>query len=510
MTRSSGILLHITSLPGRFGIGDLGPDAYKFADCLNEAGQTIWQVLPLVPVGYGNSPYASPSTFAGNNLLISPELLLEEKLLSQSDLDSFTSPASATINFESVIKNKRALLETAFDRFESGASSIDEADFDAFCASESYWLDDFCLFAALKEKHDNVAWTDWPGVYAHKDPEAIRSFVAANLRRIRMSKFWQYLFCSQWKRLKEYCNGLGIKILGDLPIYVAHDSADVWANPELFLLEESGQPVVVAGVPPDYFSETGQRWGNPIYNWDLMHHRGYQWWTMRMRAILKMVDIVRLDHFRGFDAFWVVPAAEETAVNGEWITGPGSRLLDHLAAIFNGVPPIVAEDLGVITDGVTALMDRYQFPGMAILQFGFDDGPDAKFLPHNYRTNLVAYTGTHDNDTVVGWYRNPPDNQPAEVAERAREYCNRYLSIDEDADEAISRAFVKNLMASVADTAIVPVQDILGLGSNARMNLPGRTESNWEWRLVDHLDSSTVSWLAELTYTYGRAPEEFR
>lgn len=505
MNRSSGILLHITSLPGRFGIGDLGPEAYKFADGLKAAKQSIWQVLPIVPVGYGNSPYASPSTFAGNNLLISPELLVSEDLLSEPDLDLISVPPSATIDFETVIKNKRTLLERAFDRFETGNSRLDETDFDAFCAAESYWLDDFCLFAALKEKHDNVAWTDWPEKYAHKDPEAIRSFVASNVRRIRMSKFWQYLFFKQWKQLKDYCNDAGIQILGDLPIYVAHDSADVWANPELFLLENSGQPIVVAGVPPDYFSETGQRWGNPIYNWELMHHRGYQWWTMRMRAILKMVDIVRLDHFRGFDAYWVVPAEEETAVNGEWITGPGSKLLDHLATIFNGVPPIIAEDLGVITDGVVALMDRYQFPGMAILQFGFDDGPTAKFLPHNYRANLVAYTGTHDNDTVVGWFRVPPENQSPEVAERAREYCTKYLGIEDSTDGAISKAFVQNLMASVANTAIVPAQDLLGLGTSARMNLPGRTESNWEWRLLEQLDEETLSWLGEITYMYGRA-----
>lgn len=505
MNRSSGLLLHVTSLPGDFGIGDLGPSAYTFVDHLQAAKQSIWQVLPLVPVGYGNSPYASPSTFAGNTLLISPELLLKDKLITQSDLKNAKHPPGESIDFAQVRTVKRKLLEIAFARFEDKLSKVDETSFELFCHEQSYWLDDFCLFAVLKEHHDFVSWTDWADKYARKDPEAIRKFVINNERRIRMSKFWQFLFFSQWIKLRAYCHSKGIQILGDLPIYVAHDSADVWANPELFLLEEDGQPTVVAGVPPDYFSETGQRWGNPIYNWDLMHHRGYQWWTLRMKAILKTVDIIRLDHFRGFEAFWAVPASEPTAQNGEWLKGPGSHLLDHLAAVFNGVPPIVAEDLGVITDGVLDLMHRYQFPGMAILQFGFDDGPTGKFLPHNFKRNLVAYTGTHDNDTVVGWYNTLNGNQAPGVELNARKYCREYLPISDLSSRGISHSFVRSLLASVANVAIVPVQDLLGLGSDARMNTPGKTDGNWQWRMKDHLDAESIEYLSGLTETFGRA-----
>ena len=508
MTRSGGVLLHITSLPGSFGIGDLGPEAYAFVDKLVRAKQSVWQVLPLVPVGYGNSPYASPSTFAGNNLLISPELLVEDRLIPASFLKKIELENPGAVRFDDVLESKRLLLERAFESFARGSSDITDSEFDDFCLENAFWLDDFCLFATLKESFSSEAWTSWPREYASRDPSSIKQFVADNEQRIRMSKFWQFLFHRQWLRLKGYAGQNGLQILGDLPIYVAHDSADVWANPELFLLDETGAPTSVAGVPPDYFSETGQRWGNPIYNWALMQQRGFQWWTLRMRAILNMVDIIRLDHFRGFEAFWAVPASEKTAVNGQWIKGPGAALFDHFQQVFHGTPPIVAEDLGVITEEVVGLMKRYKFPGMAILQFGFDDGPSSKFLPHNYKRNLVAYTGTHDNDTVVGWYHTLNGTQSVELAEQARKYSREYLDFRSTSARSISDSFVRALMASVADLAIVPVQDILGLDSQSRMNTPGKTDGNWTWRLKDgEFTDADVDRLTQWTTTYGRARE---
>ncbi|NND72429.1 MAG: 4-alpha-glucanotransferase [Rhodothermales bacterium] len=506
MTRSSGVLLHITSLPGSHGIGDLGPEAYAFVDKLVDAEQSIWQVLPLVPVGYGNSPYASPSTFAGSSLLISPELLVEDRLLPASYLTEVSFENSGNVDFEKVTHSKRKMLELAFKNFDRGSSDIDEQEFDDFCLENTFWLDDFCHFVTLKETFEDKAWTSWPDKYASRDKEALQQFATNNDKRIRMSKFWQFLFHRQWHRLKSYAGQNGIQIFGDLPIYVAHDSADVWANPELFLLDDSGNPTSVAGVPPDYFSETGQRWGNPIYDWALMQRRGFQWWTLRLRAILRMVDIVRLDHFRGFEAFWAVPATETTAVNGQWIKGPGAALFDHFATVFNGVPPIVAEDLGVITKEVVSLMERYRFPGMAILQFGFDEGPSGNFLPHNFERNLVAYTGTHDNDSVVGWYHAANGTQAAEIAETARNYCRDYLGFTSLKATSISESFVRALMASVADLAIVPVQDMLGLDSSSRMNTPGKTDGNWVWRLKDEqLNEDAIEKLRHLTVTFGRA-----
>ncbi|QXD14615.1 4-alpha-glucanotransferase [Rhodocaloribacter litoris] len=505
LTRSSGLLLHITSLPGPYGIGDFGPAAYQFADFLVQTGQRIWQVLPLVPVGYGFSPYAGLSTFALNPLLISPERLREQGLLNTDDLTGLPAFPAGRVDFDRVIPVKTALLRRAFGRFEAGAGLLDPAHFEAFCARHAAWLDDFALFMTLKEVHGEQVWTAWDPALAHRRPEALARARQAYATEIRMHRFWQFLAHEQWQALKAYCNERGIRIMGDLPIYVAHDSADVWANPHLFALDAHGNPTVVAGVPPDYFSKTGQRWGNPLYRWDVMAENGYAWWTRRMHKILSEVDLVRLDHFRGFEAYWEVPASEETAVNGRWVKGPGADLFETLRHEL-GELPVVAENLGVITDEVTALMDRFGFPGMAILQFGFDGDADADFLPHNYRHHLVAYTGTHDNDTVVGWWHETKSTQDAAAVERAHRYCRLYLDLDARREREIHWAFIRALFASVAGFAIVPLQDVLGLGSEARMNTPGQEQGNWTWRFTpEQLTRPIADRLRLLTELYGRS-----
>ncbi|RMF56262.1 MAG: 4-alpha-glucanotransferase [Bacteroidetes bacterium] len=505
LTRSSGLLLHITSLPGPFGIGDLGPSAYRFADFLVASGQQVWQVLPLVPVGYGFSPYAGLSTFALNPLLISPERLIRQGLLREGDLADAPEFPSDRVDFGSVESYKETLLRRAFGHFEAGAGSLDRAHFEAFRAHHAAWLDDFALFMTLKEVHGGSVWTDWDPALARRRPEALAEARQAYATEIRMHQFWQFLVHEQWHALKQYAASHGLRIMGDLPIYVAHDSADVWANPHLFSLDADGHPTVVAGVPPDYFSETGQRWGNPLYRWDVMKQNGYAWWIRRMAKILSEVDIVRLDHFRGFEAYWEVPADEETAVHGRWVRGPGADLFEALQRAL-GPLPVVAENLGVITDEVTALMERFDFPGMAILQFGFDGDADADFLPHNYTRHLVAYTGTHDNDTIVGWWRETKSTQDAATVERAHRYCWHYLDLDERREREIHWAFIRALLGSVAGLAIVPVQDLLGLGSEARMNTPGQGAGNWAWRLQEGTLTPEVGRrLRLLTELYGRS-----
>ena len=480
--RSSGIILHPTSLPGRYGIGELGREAYRFLDFLSDAGQKIWQVLPLGPTGFGDSPYQSFSAFAGHPLLIDLEDLAERGLLSRADLDAAPQFPEDQADFDCVLEFKLPLLRKAAGEFSAHASPADSADFNAFTARHAAWLDDFALYMALKSAHGGFAWTRWPRPLAVRAPEALAEARQALASEIHAQKFAQWIFFRQWTRLRDACRDRGIRIMGDIPIYVAHDSADVWANPDLFRLDDHGNPTVVAGVPPDYFSAGGQLWGNPIYRWDVMERRGYGWWIERLRATLRMMDMIRLDHFRGFEAYWEVPAGERTAQNGRWVKGPGADFFAAVEAVLGNLP-LVAENLGVITPEVEAIRNRFGYPGMAVLQFAFGtdpQGPD--FRPHNYPRERVAYTGTHDNDTTVGWWTSTGGGDSTRTPEdirKERAFTRRYLWTD---GSEINWAFIRAVLASVADVALFPLQDVLGLGTEARMNLPGRPEGNWRWR----------------------------
>ena len=502
--RSSGILLHPTSLPGQYGIGELGPEAHRFADFLREAGQRIWQVLPLGPTGYSDSPYQCFSAFAGNPLLISFDILLERGYLDARQLNMRPEfPASQT-DFGAVIAWKIPLLREAFKAFQSGAPSEREA-FSAFCKRHASWLDEFALFMALKEIHHNVAWTEWDRDLATREPVALERARRELHDEIECNKFIQFEFERQWRDLKAHCARNDIRIMGDVPIYVAMDSADVWANRDLFELDEAGRPKVVSGVPPDYFSATGQLWGNPIYRWQTHAETGYAWWIARLRRSLEMLDMIRLDHFRGFEAYYEIPGGEKTAVNGAWVKGPGASLFEALEGAL-GKLPIVAENLGVITPEVEALRTRFGFPGMAILQFAFGkdpQGPD--FKPHNYPHHLVAYTGTHDNDTVVGWWTSAAGagsvRTATDVAEEL-DYARRYLNTD---GREINWVMIRTLLASVADTVLFPLQDVLGIGSEGRMNLPGTSSGNWRWRFTERALTPAISLrLKQWVETYER------
>jgi 4-alpha-glucanotransferase len=481
--RASGILLHPTSLPGRFGIGDLGNDAFRFAEFLNAARQSLWQVLPLGPTDEGGSPYSSGSAFAGNTLLISPEKLVADRFLQQSDLDEVPSFAPERVDFARVRTTKEALLRKAFDRFQQTTDTAQQKLFGAFKEANTAWLDDYALFEALKKAHDRKPWVQWEPALAMRDTSALSRARQDLSREIEAQKFFQFLFYDQWYALKAFCNQRGIRIVGDLPIFVAHDSTDVWANRHQFKLDEAGQPTVVAGVPPDYFSETGQFWGNPLYDWQRLKEDGFAWWIARLRASLEMCDIVRLDHFRGFVACWEIPAGEATAKNGKWVEAPGRELL---AAVRNGLGelPIIAEDLGVITPEVIELRREFGFPGMRVLQFAFDGDETNINLPANYEPDVVAYTGTHDNDTTVGWFNElaePPAiaGGPPPEAEETRQLCLKFLKSD---GREINWAFIEAVFRSDAGTAIIPLQDVLGLGSEARMNTPNTAAGNWSWR----------------------------
>ncbi|HWB83440.1 MAG TPA: 4-alpha-glucanotransferase [Bryobacteraceae bacterium] len=476
--RTSGILLHPTSLPGPFGIGELGPEALRFVDWLAEARQQVWQMLPLGPTAYGDSPYQLFSAFAGNPLLISVDGLQREGWLQASDLDAVPQFAEDCVEFESVIGWKAGILRHAFARFHQSAN----AGFDDFCRQNAAWLEDYALFMSLKKAHGGEAvWTRWNPAIARREPAALETWKSRLMTEIEFHKFTQFAFFRQWRALQSYCAARGIRLMGDVPIYVAHDSADVWAHPDLFQLDEGGEPVVVAGVPPDYFSATGQLWGNPIYRWDRIAAAGYEWWIERMRAALASFDFVRMDHFRGFEAYWEVPAGEKTAIHGRWIKGPGADLFRTLQAAL-GRLLLVAENLGVITPEVEAIRTQFGFPGMAILQFAF--GKDAQapgFKPHNYSHHLVAYTGTHDNDPVMGWWRSAggDSTRTAQDVEEEKAYARAYLNTD---GCEMNWVMIRTLMASVADTILFPAQDVLGLGSESRMNTPGIPGGNWRWR----------------------------
>lgn len=498
--RSSGILLHPTSLPGRYGIGDLGPEAHRFIDFLADAGQRIWQVLPLGPTGYGDSPYQLFSAFAGNPLLVSLDQLAGEGLLSRDELAQSPRFPADEVDYGRVIRFKLPLLRAAFERFEGSA------DFDAFRHANAAWLDDFALFMALKAAHGGEAvWSRWEPQVAARRPAAMAEWRARLAKEIEALEFAQYLFARQWRSLHSHARERGIRIMGDLPIYVAHDSADVWANPGLFQLDPAGDPAVMSGVPPDYFSATGQLWGNPIYRWDRMAENGFGWWIGRLRAALAQVDIVRVDHFRGLEAYWEVPAGETTARNGRWVKGPGAALFDALQQAL-GELPIVAENLGVITPEVEAIRTQFGFPGMAILQFAFGKDPQAPdFKPHNYPRDRVAYTGTHDNDTTVGWWSSAgvgdSTRTAADILEE-RAFTRKYLATD---GREMHWVFIRALMASVADTVLFPLQDVLGLGSAARMNTPAVPSGNWRWRYrAEMLTPAIAQRLKEMVSIYDR------
>ncbi len=495
--RASGILLHVTSLPSPLGIGDLGPGAYQFVDFLAETRQRYWQILPLNPTDleHGNSPYHSSSAFALNPLFISPELLVQDGLLHQRDLEPIPEFPANQVNYPSVIAYKQRLLDLAHDRFKDGSMT---QHYDDFCSQNAHWLEDFALFVALKSKHQGQSWIDWPEKESDRAPEILNSARAALKSTIEKGKFFQFVIWKQWMALKNYCNEKGIKFFGDIPIYIIIDSADIWVNPDIVELGNDKRPLAVAGVPPDYFSETGQLWGNPVYKWNRLKDRGYDWWLNRISHNLKLFDLIRIDHFRGFVGYWEVPAHEKNAVNGKWAQGPADHFFEVL---LREIPqaPIIAEDLGVITPDVKDVMKRFGFPGMKVLLFAFGEDLAANpYAPHNHVRNCVVYTGTHDNNTTRGWFDN-------EISTDTRQRLYRYLGKEAGAEE-IHWELIRLAMMSVANTAIIPMQDILGLGEEARMNLPATTEGNWRWRLLpEQLTPDLAACLREMTETYGRA-----
>lgn len=492
--RSSGVLLHPTSLPGPFGIGDLGKEAYTWVDWLVESQQKLWQIFPLGPTGYGDSPYQCFSALAGNPLLINPEKLVEQGLLSASDLAVETPFPDQCVNFGDVIPFKHALLHKAYETFTRQATAEQRAAFAAFCQQHQAWLEDYTLFMALKDAHQGAAWSTWERELVTRAPTKMAQWKERLTAKIEYYKFLQYLFFEQWLALKAYAAQKQIKIIGDIPIFVAFDSADAWAHKELFYFDDAGHPLFVAGVPPDYFSPTGQLWGNPLYRWDRMKAHGYEWWIQRFRSAFELVDIVRLDHFRGFAQYWRVRFGEETAVQGSWEDGPGEDFFTAVEQAL-GTLPIIAEDLGVITPDVTALREKFAFPGMKILQFAFDSGEANDYLPHKYEQNCVVYTGTHDNDTTLGWYQ--------KASQHDRKWVKSYLKTE---GRDIVWDFIRAAWTSNADIAMVPLQDVLGLGSEARMNTPGTTGGqNWRWRFTwDLLKAKHRDRLKRLTQECGR------
>ncbi|NOT63721.1 MAG: 4-alpha-glucanotransferase [Acidobacteria bacterium] len=507
-TRASGILLHPTSLPSRYGVGDLGAAAYAFVDFLHATGQSLWQVLPLGPTGYGDSPYQCFSAFAGNPLLISLDALVEDGWLTSNDLagDLNDVPrfAAERVDYGPVIEYKFARLQRAHENFVRQPDEAAQADYLNFVNQHAHWLEDYALYRAIKDEHGGAEWTKWEPYLRDREDNALHFFKENHTHALSAQRFYQYLFFKQWVGLTAYAVTKGIQIIGDIPIFVAHDSADVWAHPELFYLDDAGQPTQVAGVPPDYFSETGQLWGNPLYRWDVMQNDGFQWWIERIRATLATVDIVRLDHFRGFESYWAVPAGETTAVNGAWEAGPGAAFFKAVKKALGEVP-IIAEDLGMITPAVIKLRDEFHFPGMAILQFAFEANPEAdKFKPYSFIPNSVVYTGTHDNDTTVGWFTAGvgDSTRTVEEVQEEREFLLAYLGTD---GREINWDFIRTALASVATTAIIPLQDVLGCDSSARMNVPARESGNWGWRFeAEQLTPEIRERLAKLTNVYGR------
>lgn len=491
--RASGILLHPTSLAGPYGIGDLGGNAYEFVDWLVSAGQKLWQILPLGPTSYGNSPYSSYSAFAGNTLLISPELLVKDGLVRPEMLRIAPAFAVDRVDFEAVTEWKLSLLNEAFETFKASSNSSLADEFIFFRRENSWWLDDYAAFRAIKSAHDGGPWVEWAEPIRLRNLDALEQTRSQLAREIEAERFSQYLFFRQWLALKKYANNSGVQIIGDLPIFVAYDSADVWCNQSKFKLNEDGSPNVVAGVPPDYFSKTGQLWGNPIYDWQAMLADDLNWWTARIAFSLKLNDIIRLDHFIGFVRNWEVPGEDETAENGAWASVPGRELFAILRHRL-GELPIIAEDLGSMTVEVEELRDSNGFPGMRILQYAFGGDAYNRDLPHNYNQTTVAYTGTHDNDTTAGWYKSAPRN--------VKTHCRKYLRAR---GREIHWDMIRACLASSANTAIIPAQDVLGLGSESRMNTPATASGNWEWRLMkDDLTEHFADRLRDLAAVFGR------
>jgi len=492
--RASGIILHPSSLPGPDGIGDLGPEAFRWVDFLSETGCGLWQVLPLGPTGYGDSPYQCFSAFAGNPYLVSSVLLMEMGLLSRIDLADRPQFPIEKVDYSEVIQWKIKLLDRAYAKFQKSTRSGIRDAFEAFQQTQKDWLEDFALFMAIKEDNGGGSWEHWPENLRSRDAETLELFRQEHAQAIQNHTFRQFLFYQQWETLHKYANQKGIRIIGDVPIFVAYDSADVWSHPELFFINKKGLPTVIAGVPPDYFSATGQLWGNPLYRWSDHKKTGYSWWIKRMKSAFQLFDFIRLDHFRGFVAYWEVRYGKLTAEIGRWVPGPAANLFD---AIQNklGDLPIIAEDLGVITPDVVALRDKYGLPGMKIFQFAFTNDPKDPFLPHNYPGHCVAYTGTHDNDTARGWYESAP--------EKERDFCRRYIA---RSGQDISWDMIRVVWSSVAIMALAPMQDLLNLGNEARMNFPSRASGNWFWRMTPNaLTPQLLARVKEVNYLYGRS-----
>jgi 4-alpha-glucanotransferase len=493
--RGSGILMHVTSLPSPHGIGDVGPVAVAWVDRLHKAHQSWWQVLPLNPTGYGDSPYYCLSSFAGNELLVSPDWLLEEGLLSLGDCQHPPFP-DTSVDYVAVTAYKHRLLDRAWTNFTAGSPPELRLAYEQFCHRHAPWLEDYALFRALRTRYGGAHLVDWPGELVRREATALAQVRGELARPIDRFRFAQFLLFRQCERLREYAHARGVYLIGDLPFFVSPDSSDVWTHPELFLLDNECRPRFVAGVPPDYFSSHGQLWGNPVYDWDELRRTGYRWCIDRFRALLAQVDLIRLDHFRGFAAAWHVPAGAATAENGEWVPGPGA---EFFKAVYRelGVLPFIAEDLGVITPDVCELLDQFQLPGTRVLQFAFDSESDNPHLPHNYTPNTVVYTGTHDNTTTRAWFRALPRNQRLKV----REYLKGHGSKSID----VVRESIRSLWSSAAALAVVPLQDVLNLGSEARMNLPGTAEGNWRWRSTEEMLSlQPFRWFRRLTETSNR------
>jgi 4-alpha-glucanotransferase len=495
--RSAGILLHPTSLPGPYGIGDLGPEAYAWIDFLVDSGCRLWQVLPLGPTGYGDSPYQCFSAFAGNPYLVSPDLLLDDGLLVPDDLADTPAFPAGQVDYGAVIPWKLAVLDRAFERFKAEPPPGMAEEFARFIGQHNNWLPDYALFMSIKEMHGGAPWATWEAPLRNRQAKALQNARGEYGMQIERQMFRQFLFFRQWRALRTAANEKGITIIGDIPIFVAHDSAEVWARPDLFYINQKGNPTVVAGVPPDYFSETGQLWGNPLYRWEVHAKDGYAWWLERLRAVLDLVDIVRLDHFRGFAAYWEVPAREKTAIKGNWVPGPGIHFFqavkDHLGEL-----PIIAEDLGEITPDVVEMRDHFNLPGMKIMVFAFADDATNEFLPHNYVPNCIVYTGTHDNDTAVGWYQR--------VADQERDHARRYLA---RSGEDIAWDLIRAAWSSVAVFALAPMQDIFSLDNSARMNYPSRPSGNWTWRMsAESVLLVLKTRLKEYNLLYGRMSVE--
>ncbi|MDR3556321.1 MAG: 4-alpha-glucanotransferase [Syntrophobacteraceae bacterium] len=495
--RKSGILLHITSLPSEFAIGDLGRGAYHFADFLAESGQTLWQMLPFNPTSpaCGNSPYCCFSAFAGNPLLIAPDLLVQSGYLAQSDLEGDFSANPQRVDYDRAAELKNGLLKKAYEKFRQMGEP--KCALENFVKTNAHWLNDYALFICLKEQFFGAPWSDWPSEIRDRTQPALDEWTQRLAENIEREKFSQFLFFGQWSALKSYCNQKQIQVIGDIPIYVSHDSADVWAHREFFKLECDGRPALVAGVPPDYFSSTGQLWGNPVYSWDRLRETSYAWWIRRIRHNLSYFDIVRLDHFRGFVAYWEVPASEQTAINGRWVDAPATQFFNEVLSRFPSIS-VIAEDLGIITPDVREVMNLYEFPGMKPLLFAFGgDLSTNPYVPHNHVRNCVVYTGTHDNNTVKGWFEH-------DATRAEKENLAAYFGRELDAD-TVSLAFVGVAMMSVASTVIIPMQDFVELGMEARMNTPSVSFGNWEWRVeADRLAPDLSQRIAHLTRIYGR------